>query len=111
MNNDFTDVNWSGQNLSGYTFTSVNFYNSDLTDVDFSNAVFTNTDFTDSVLDGACFYGAKFTNTDIDYGSSAKNSNFTKSILLNSDIDGDTNGAIWKDVVCGSKETVDSKGN
>ncbi len=107
-NNDFIDVNWSGQNLSGYTFTSVNFFNSNLSGVDFSNAVFTNTDFSDSILDGACFYGARFSNTDIDYGSSVKNSNFSNTTLHNSDIDGDTSGAVWKDKVCGSKAAVDT---
>ena len=109
QNEDYSDIDWSGQNMSGVTFSAVNFDNSNLSGVDFSNAVFSNTDFTDTVLDGACFYGAKFINTDIDYGSSLKNSNFTNTIRQNSEIDGDTEGVIWKGKVCGSNQIFDGK--
>jgi len=111
QNDDFNDVDWAGQNMSGVTFKAVNFINSNLSDVDFSNAVFLNTDFTDTVLDGVCFYGAVFTNTDIDYGSSVKNSNFSHATFVNSDVDGDTEGVIWKGETCGSNKAADVKSN
>lgn len=105
-NEDYYNIDWSGQSKYNQIFSGVDFYDANLSHVDFSYTTFINTDFRKVILDGACFYGATFKNSDIDFSSSLTNANLTNAKLSNSDIAGKQDQVIWKGAPCGEGKDV-----